>query len=97
MREGVINLNETYNKILMGEVVTIDFFSKSEYDSIRTNLLHKFRKSLERMEALGSDVYAGKYLKCSWNGKTSSGTFQLCDDARKKHDGKAKVYSVTVL
>lgn len=91
MLEGT--LSAIFHKISNGEVVVQDFFSKADYESARVGLLRRFRKNNEAFEKLGFDgPGVGKFVKCSWNSKTRQGTFQIEDDKRRSHTGKAKVY-----
>lgn len=91
MLEGT--LNKIFRRVLEGEEVAHDFFTKAEYESARTSLLRKFRKSNEEFEKCGFDgPNSGKYFKCSWNRELQQGSFKLEADNRRSHTGKAKIY-----
>ena len=91
MLEGT--LNKIFRRVLNGEEVTHDFFSKAEYESARTSLLRKFKRDSEVWEKCGLEgPTAGKYFKCSWKGSTQQGSFKLEEEQRRSHTGKAKIY-----
>lgn len=78
-----------YFTILTGDTIKLGFSSKQEYESLRTNFLQRFKLSKSKAALLQIDPYGGKFLKCSWDGETKQGTFQLEEYARKLHDGVA--------
>jgi hypothetical protein len=91
------NLQQIFNKILIGEKLCASFSDKREFDAARTSLLRKFRDHKNALDKIGADnPYEGQYLRCVFSKATTSGTFFL-EDERRKVGLAGKVYSVTEL
>lgn len=92
-----ITTQEVFTQILDGEILSIPFVDKREFDSLRVSLLRRFSNYNKLLDSIGADSLKDKkFLRASWNPEKCSGTFALKDVSDKKTPG-GKVYTVTKL
>jgi hypothetical protein len=91
----ISNLQNVFNKITAGEEVYLLFATKKSYDSVRVNLLRKFRNLKELYESLGADSpYDGKFLQCSFEKDTVRGRFVIADGEKRKNIPASEKFQV---
>lgn len=83
---GLSDLQNVFNMILDGEVVSLLFATKKQYDSCRVNLLRKFKNHKKIFDDLGADSpYADKYIQCTFDKDAVRGRFQLAEETQRKN------------
>jgi len=91
-----MQLQELFNALLAGKTITVDHFSKRDYDSLVVSVRRKFRLYCKLFEDLGTpNPYEGQYVKITWNPDTSQGTYQLAPQEQRQTARKS--YSATSL
>ena len=79
-----MQLQELFNALLAGKTITVDHFSKRDYDSLVVSVRRKFRLYCKLFEDLGTpNPYEGQYVKITWNPDTSQGTYQLATQEQR--------------
>lgn len=84
MEQG--DLQRVFNRVLLGDPVTIQFFDKRAFESCRVALTRKFKAYKLMLEGIGaSSSVEGKYIRAKFNSAEVSATFTLADEAGKQN------------
>jgi len=80
-----LSLQEIYDAVQLRQAVQVQCNSETDYNSLRTALLRKFRKTREIFTAHGFDApMDSEYLSCKLDKATLMATFQLQDKNLRK-------------
>lgn len=84
-----MNLQEIFNSLIAPDddtdsSITLEFDDKKEYLSLRTMLIRKMSAYKIMCADLGLTEYENKYVQCSFDAETVTGTFKIEDEANSK-------------
>jgi len=78
-----MSISAIYNKLYCGEVVTIAC-TRAVYETVRTGLIHKYKKTAKLMEAVGDDSLLDSYVQATFDKDQNIATFIIKPLAAKK-------------
>ena len=87
-----MSINIIYNKLYAGEVVRLES-DKNSYETIRTGLIAKYKRSAQMMSDVGDDSMLDSYVSASRDAVTCIATFQI----KPKSDKQRKTVSYKLL
>ena len=79
------SLQAVFNSVLTGEKVTLAHFDKADYDSFVVCIRRKLRILVKTLDDIGgTNPYEGKYIQCSFDSESVSGTYNLADVSQRR-------------